>query len=141
MSAAAGPVIAAVGSVVKGVGGFQAGKANAYAARAEARAATQEGVAQEADIRAQARRAAGEAVAAIGANGGGLGTGSALDLLRETALESGLDLLRVRRGAANKAMGLEAQAKNYRRQGAFDLVGGLLQAGATAADAAGGGGG
>lgn len=125
--------LAAAASVVKGVAGFQAGKANAQAARAEARGQINAGVAQEADIRAQARRSAGQAIAATGANGGGLGTGSALDLLREVQLESGLDRLRVRREAANRAAGLRAQAANSKRQGLFDLVGGVIGAGSAIA--------
>lgn len=130
----------AAGSLVKGAAGFQAGKANARAARAEAASAIRAGVAEEADIRARARRVAGEALAAQGANGGGLGTGSALELLRETVLESELDRMRVRRAAANRAAGLNAQARLARRQGAFDLIGGIVGAGGAIAGSGGTGG-
>ncbi len=120
------------GALLKGASGFQAGKANARMLRAEAQSNIVAGVAEEADIRAQARRTAGEAVAAMGANGVQLGTGSAIDLLREVELESGLDQLRVRRAAANRAASLRAQASQAKRQGIFDLVGGVMEAGAAA---------
>ncbi len=125
----AGQAMGAAGSLISGMAGFQAGKGNARLRRAEAKGALNEGVAQEADIRAQARRSAGEALAAMGANGGGLGEGSALDVLREGALESELDRLRVRRGAANKAASLNFQAKMAKRQGAFDMMAGVMNAG------------
>ncbi len=76
----------------------------------------------------------------MGANGGQLGTGSAVDLLREVELESGLDQLRVRRAAANRAATLRAQARQAKRQGIFDLVDAGLEAGAKAARGGGGGG-
>lgn len=127
------------GSLLKGASAFQAGKANARMLRAEARSNIAAGVAEEADIRAQARRTAGEAVAAMGANGVQLGTGSAIDLLREVELESGLDQLRVRRAAANRAASLRAQASQAKRQGIFDLLGGVMEAGAAAFGSGGGG--
>lgn len=129
------------GALVQGISGFQAGKANQRLARREARGAVNAGVAQEADIRAQARRTAGEAIASMGANGGGLGTGSALDLLQESILESELDRLRVRRGAANQAAGLRYQGRIAMRQGIFDAVGGAISAASSVAGGAGGGGG
>lgn len=125
------------GSLLKGASSFQAGKANARMLRAEARSNIVAGVAEEADIRAQARRTAGQAIAAMGANGTGLGTGSAIDLLREVELESGLDQLRVRRSAANRAASLRAQASAAKRQGIFDLIGAGLEAGAAGASMAG----
>jgi hypothetical protein len=128
------------GALLKGASGFQAGKANARMLRAEAQSNIVAGVAEEADIRAQARRTAGEAVAAMGANGVQLGTGSAIDLLREVELESGLDQLRVRRAAANRAASLRAQASQAKRQGIFDLIDAGLEAGAKAAGGGGGGG-
>jgi hypothetical protein len=126
------------GALVRGASGFMAGKANARLARAEADAAVRTGVAQDDDIRMAARRTAGEAVAAMGAAGGGLGSGSALDVLREIEVESGLDRLRVKADAKNRAGVLNYQARIYKRQGAFELLGGFMDA---AAAAAGGGGG
>jgi hypothetical protein len=127
------------GSIVKGLGGFQAGKANAKMARAEAKGKLRAGVAQDDDIRRDARRAAGEAVAAMGANGASLGTGSALDVLRDIEVESGIDRLRVKAGARNEAEALNAQARLYKRQGAWALVSGVFDAAAAAAGGGGGG--
>lgn len=138
---AAGAGLQAGGALVQGIGGLQAGKANARLARAEAKAALREGVARDDEIRRAARRAAGEAIAAMGANGVDLGTGSALDALREIEVESGLDRLRAKAEAQGRASALRYQAKVYKRQGAFQLLGGLLGASSAAAGAAGGGGG
>jgi hypothetical protein len=126
------------GGLVKGVSGFMAGKANARLARAEAAGAVRTGVAQDDEIRLAARRTAGEAIAAMGAAGGGLGSGSALDVLREIEVESGLDRLRVKADAKNRAGALNYQARIAKRQGALELLGGVMEAGA---QAAGGGGG
>lgn len=116
------------GSLIRGIAGFQSGKANARMARAEADGALRQSVAQDDAIRAQARRTAGEAVAAMGATGGGLGSGSALDVLRDIELESGLDRLRVKAEGANKASSLRAQASLYKRQGAWNLMAGVADA-------------
>lgn len=129
---ATGRYVQAGGSLVRGLGGFQAGKVNAKMARAEADAKLRAGVAQDDEIRLQARRAAGEAVAAMGANGGGLGTGSALDTLRDIEIESGIDRLRVKRQASNEASALRTQARLYRSQGAWNLLGSAFEAGAQA---------
>lgn len=126
------------GAVVGGLSGFMAGKANARLARAEAKAAIRTGVAQDDDIRMAARRTAGEAVAAMGAAGGGLGTGSATDVLREIEIESGLDRLRVKADASNRAAALNYQARIAKRQGAFELLGGFMEAGAQVAKGGGG---
>lgn len=128
------------GTLAKGVSGFMAGKANAKLLRAEARAAVRTGVAQDDDIRLEARRTAGEAIAGMGANGGGMGTGSALDALREIEVESGLDRLRVKADAHNKSASLNYQARLAKRQGAFELLGSALEAGASALGGGGGGG-
>jgi hypothetical protein len=125
------------GPLVKGVSGFMAGKANAKLMRAEARAAIRTGVAQDDDIRMEARRTAGEAIAGMGANGGGMGSGSALDALREIEVESGLDRLRVKADAHNKSAALNYQARLAKRQGAFELLGGIMDAGAAAVGAGG----
>ena len=131
-----GQFIQAGGNLVRGIGGFQAGKANARMARAEANAALRGGLAQSDDIRREARRVAGEAVAAMGASGGGLGSGSALDVLRDIEVESGLDRLRVQTDARNRSESLNAQARLYRRQGAWNLLGSVVD---SASSFAGGG--
>jgi len=119
----AGPLAFAVGgAALKGIAGFQAGKTNARMAKREAQGALVAGVAQEADIRQDARRSAGEAITAMAANGGGLGTGSALTMLREIELESGLDRLRVRGAAANRAAGLKVEGELSKRRGIFDAL-------------------
>ena len=125
------------GSIIKGMAGFQAGKANARRAQAEADASLRQGVAEDDDIRATARRTAGEAIAAMGANGGAIGTGSALDALRDIELESGLDRLRVKTQARNNFEAKQMQASLQKRQGAWNLLSSVAE---TASAFAGGGG-
>ena len=134
----AGQIASGTGKLLQGAAGFQAGKTNAKLARREAQGTLSAGVAQEADIRLQARRAAGEAITMMAANGGGLGEGSALTMLREVELESGLDRLRVRTAAQNRAAGLEVEAQLAKKRGIFDLATGVIDA---AGSAFGGGGG
>ena len=127
------------GALLRGASGFMAGKSNARLARAEAQAAVRTGVAQDDEIRMAARRTAGEAIAAMGAAGGGLGQGSALEVQREIDVESGLVRLRVKADARNRAGALNYQARIYKRQGAFELLGGFMDAGAAAVGGGGGG--
>ena len=132
-----GQMMQAGGSLIKGIGAFQAGKANARMADAEAQGALRQGVAEDDDIRMRARQTAGEAIAAMGANGGQLGTGSALDAMRDIELQSGLDRLRVKAQAQNAFEGKKAQASLYRKQGAFQLLASIAD---SASAFAGGGG-
>jgi hypothetical protein len=118
----AGQAVQGGGALMQGIAGFQAGKANARMARAEANAALRQGVAQDDEIRSTARRTAGEAIAAMGANGGQIGTGSALDAMRDIELESGLDRLRVKTQAKNTYAAKQAQSRLYQRQGGWQLL-------------------
>lgn len=128
-----GQALQAGGGLIRGIAGFQTGKANARFARAEARAAVRQGVAESDDIRMQARRVAGEAIAAMGGHGAQIGTGSALDVLRDIEVESGLDRMRVQARAHNTAQARNAQAKLYRRQGAWNLIAGVADGAAAMA--------
>ncbi|MFZ4687848.1 MAG: hypothetical protein ACOYLS_01290 [Polymorphobacter sp.] len=123
-----------------GISGMQAGNYNARAAERDAVAAQQDGAAAEARVREEARYAAGEAIAAQGQSGMQLGTGSALDLLRENAVNAELDQLTIRTRAENMRRGKIGEAGLARATGRAALVQGIIGTAEDAARAFGGGG-
>jgi hypothetical protein len=123
MVQAALPIALAVGgSLVKGLGTNAAAKANARAADQNAVAELNNGVAEEARIRDGARQAMGEQIGAQGASGFQLGTGSALDALAESQINSTIDALSARRAAASSARGYNVKADQFRREGNSALL-------------------
>ncbi|WP_310532510.1 hypothetical protein [Novosphingobium sp.] len=124
--------LAIVGPIVQGVGGFVANRKNAANLEAQATEEVNAGENQAMRVRAQARHAIGGQIAAQFSNGFEGGTGSALDWLAESQVQATLDMLELRRQAGSKARSLKSQASQARTQGWFDLVGGLVGAGATA---------
>jgi hypothetical protein len=129
---AAAPLMIA-GSLVQGVAGFRSGQANAAAAKQNARQAELEGVAQEQEVRRAARMAMGQQVGAQAESGFQIGTGTALDSLRESAVNAEMDILNVRRKAQSAAAQQRQQAKAAKMEGVSALVGGLTGAAAAAA--------
>jgi len=120
------------GQLIKGFASFSAGQSNAKALREQARQERIAGTAQEAQIREISRKAIGDQLAAQGASGFQVGTGSALDALHESAVNAAIDALRVRREAALRAGNYDQQASRAATASWFDLASGLIGAGATA---------
>ncbi|HEV2747611.1 MAG TPA: hypothetical protein VGW34_09975 [Allosphingosinicella sp.] len=132
----------AAGAIVQGVAGYEAGKYNRAVARANAVNAERDGAAEEARVRDAARLAMGRQI--VGQASGGLmpGTGTALDALRESAIEAELDALTIRRRAAAAAAGHRVEGKLAYREGVSKLIGGFFGAAggvAKGVDYAGGG--
>jgi hypothetical protein len=120
------------GQMVGAMGEHDGLRAGAKADEANANRAELEG-ALEAEAIARAERAAsGEALAAVGANRAGVGTGSALDLLRQNAIEREYSILSRRYSASTEAAGLRAAAAQKRQAAKFALFGGAMRAGAQA---------
>lgn len=119
-------------SIFKGVTEHNALNADAKVDDENARRSVLDGALQGEEIRRQERAVSGEAVAAMGANGVAIGTGSALDLLRQNAVEREYDVLNKRYAAGTQADAYRAQAKQKRKAGTFALFGGLLNAGSAA---------
>jgi hypothetical protein len=123
-------------AVFKAGGALYAGLAQNAAARASARAldenarrARGDGAAEVAAIRRAMRATLGAGVAATGAGGFALAEGSALDVLRQSALDAETDILTARRQAEMTASGLEFEARQQRLAGRQALVASALQAG------------
>lgn len=112
--------------ILQGMSAMNAANFNAKAAGQQADAAVQQGVADSARVRDAARYAAGEAVAAQAENGVQIGTGSALDLLRENKLNAELDMMTVRTKAGNTARSWRDRQALAKAEARDALTGALL---------------
>jgi hypothetical protein len=117
------------GGLIKGIGGIAAGRQQQQALVEQGRQENIAGNLQATRIREQARRALGEQVGGQFANGFQGGTGSALDDLSESQINSTLDALQTRRDAATKAASLYTQGNMARRSAGWDAVAGLVGTG------------
>lgn len=126
--AAALPFAAAAGSLIQGVGGVLAGRKNKKRAFAQAREETRAANEEESEVRKNARRAIGAQLAAQWGNGLEGGTGTALDALRESQVESALDAMAVRRQGRSRNAALREQGKAAEREGYFSGASALLGA-------------
>lgn len=126
--------IQAAGQVIAGVGAYEAGKYNQGVAKTEAIEIERAGVAEEARVREAARMQIGQQLAAQGANGFAMGTGSALDALSQSQVNAALDALTIRREAAARARAARIGGKIAKAQGDNALVAGMLGAASTSVD-------
>lgn len=126
--------IKAVGSIVNGAASYEAGKYNKKVAEQNAISAEREGAANVARIREAARQAMGNQVAAQGANGFQMGTGSALDSLTESQINATLDALNARREAQGRAIGYRVQGAQAMAAGKNAYTAGLFNAASTVLD-------
>jgi hypothetical protein len=120
------------GQMLGAIGESEGLAAGAAADSENARRALMEGAAETEALARAGRATQGEAIAALGANGAGIGTGSALDLIVQNQIEIEHTILNRRYGAATEAQGLAASAAGKRRASRFALFGGALRAGAAA---------
>lgn len=98
-----GDAIQAGGSIFSGLASMEAGKFNRKVSRINAINQEREGTAEEARIRDAARLAMGAQVAAQGESGFQTGTGSAVDALKESAINDAVMRLQARRQARSGA--------------------------------------
>ena len=127
-------------AMLQGIAGADAANYNAQVADNEAVMAMRDTAAAEARIRADARAAAGEAIAAQGASGLQIGTGSMLDVLRENATNAALDELTIRARGRNQANAFRAEAGLQRATARNSFAAGLIGTAEQAAMAYAGGG-
>jgi hypothetical protein len=126
--------------MLAGIAGNQAGIFNARAADNNAQAASAEAAAVAERVRQEGRMAAGEAIAAQGQSGLQLGTGSALDLLRENAIQTELDRMTVYQRGENRRRGFKAEAMMQRAEAKNALIAGIIGTAEDAIKAGAGGG-
>jgi hypothetical protein len=138
----AGPLVAlqAFSSVMGAVEKYGAARQEARALDENARRTDYDGAIQGQEMRMESRAAIGEQLAAGAASGVAIGTGSALDLIGESAQEAEFEILNLRRQAADQSANLRYQAKVTRRGATSALFRDLINTGSQAASAASGAG-
>lgn len=113
---------ATVGSVMASSRGASIERAvaqnNATLADWQAKAAIERGGSQELQLRRQAAKVAGRQQAALAAGGVDTSTGSALDILDETARSTEADAAVIRGNAAREAAARRIEASGYRARAA-----------------------
>jgi hypothetical protein len=121
MSVAPLAILGGLSTAMQAFGSVSAGNAQAASLNADAAASDDNAQLAEIDgaqageaIRREARQVEGEAVARMGANGISLGTGSALEALRESAYRAEYDVLVARYDAATQARAYRVDAANKR---------------------------
>lgn len=124
--AAAAPIIA-LGLTVGGkiFGGIEANNAARAAARVDeqnARGTLLEGEQQSLQTRKDERMQAGDMIAALGGAGTQLGTGTASDLISQSAYDRELEILNIRTRAAQQANNLFQSAKDKKAAGRGQLI-------------------
>jgi hypothetical protein len=133
---AAGGVIGAAGSVLGGLAANESGKYTRKVMRINGQNANRDGAEQASRIREAARLAMGRQAVAGGSSGFQMGSGSALDSLRESAIEREIDVATVRKQAASKATAFGQQGDIARAQGRSAMIGGFISGAAGLMDAA-----
>lgn len=124
-------VLQGTGSIVGGIAANNSGKYTRKAMRANAQNTRNDAVEEGDRIRTAARVAMGRQLVGQGGSGFAVGTGSALDELRESAIEREIDLATVRRRSGIKAAGFEQQGELARAQGKAAMWGGFLSGAAS----------
>lgn len=128
----------AAGTAISAYSSYQTGQYNRAVAKENekiqansARDSLQRGANQAADAKENARRVAASQRAGAAAGGISVDSGSALDLLTETAGMGELDALTVRNNAQRAAYGYNVQAMNTKAQGRLARAHGNAQAAST----------
>jgi hypothetical protein len=123
--------VKAVGGVVQGISQQKAYNAAAAVDDQNSSNALTQGAFDQLDIEKRLRATQGEALAATAGNGVEVGTGSALDLLKQNAVNAQMDILSRKYEAALTAKNYSDKAAGERKAGRGALFGGILNAGAS----------
>lgn len=115
-------------TLATGFAGFRAGQANAAIANQNAQMALADGATQAIDAKSRYRAAIGEQLAAQGASGFAMGTGSMLDALQESRVNQAYAMMQISRGAQARANAYRSQASAAQSGGMMSLIGGALKA-------------
>ncbi len=117
----------ALGTFAQGYAGYRAGLFNARVADANAKASLMDGATASAASDAKYRAAIGEQLAAQGAGGFQMGTGSNLDAVMASRVNQTYAAMSIQRQAAARAVGFENQSAMSRfsaRQSLFQGISG-----------------
>jgi hypothetical protein len=139
MGAALPIASAAVAAGGKLIGGFAEKKAQYAAAKVDdenARLSLLSGEQDALQTQRDERMASGDMIAALGGSGIELGSGSAADVLAESAYQGEYEVLNIRTRATRQANNAYQQAADKRRAGRNAMIGGMFGAVSTALSAA-----
>jgi hypothetical protein len=126
----------AVGQFSQGIAAMDAGKYTRKVMRINAQNSQNEGLMEREKIRFAARLAEGRQIVDQGSSGFAVGTGSAIDALRETATARELDLMTSRFNAQGRANAFKSQGDLEYAKGYSAMVGGIISGAATLMDTA-----
>lgn len=126
----------AIGQVQGGIAAYDAGKYTRRVMRINAQQAQNEGLMERERIRFASRITEGRQLVDQGSSGFAVGTGSAIDALKETAIARELDLMTSRFNAQSRANAYTAQGNLEYAKGKSAAIGGLISGAATLIDEA-----
>jgi hypothetical protein len=124
----------ALGPIQEGLAANAAGKYTRKAMRVNAMNTAGDAAEEGARIRDAARMQMGRQLIAQGGSGFQTGTGSALDALRESAINREVDLATVRRQARIREQGFTQQGDLAAAQGHSAMIGGFISGAASVMD-------
>lgn len=133
--AAAAPValaMAAAGQIMGGIESNRAARVGAAVDTENSRLTILQGEQEAMQTRRDERAQSGEMIAAMGASGIELGSGSSADLLAQSAYQRELEILNLRMRRAGEANNLLQQAADKKAAGRAALIQGVFGAAATA---------
>lgn len=107
----------AIGHFAEGAAAYEAGKFNRKVFKMNARSALIDGAAEASRLRDTARLAMGRQIAGLAGSGFDGASGSALDAVRESAIESELEIMQTRRRSEAAAQGFRLQGQAAYAQG------------------------
>lgn len=125
-----------MGGLIQGTQQEKAAYASAAVDDENARRTILSGEQQALQTSRDARDVAGQMIAAMGGAGVQLGTGSAFDMLAQSAFEREAEIANVRTRAMGEAANLNQQAADKRKAGRQAKLNGIFGAAATALDGA-----
>lgn len=131
IAVAAGSGIQAYGAIQDGKNAKAAAFANAQEAEKQALDSLDRGGQEEARYRREIAQLIGSQRATFGARNVAADSGTALDLLSDSAYWGEMDAQQIRRNAGREAASLRTQAGEMRRQGRAAKRAGFLKAGAS----------
>lgn len=134
----------AMGPLIEGSSAYEAGRFTRAAMKTNSSNARRDGAAEASRLRDTARLAMGRQLAGLASSGFNASSGSALDALRESAVESELEIMSAQRRAEARAQGYKVQGDAAYASGYNAMTAGIFNGAAalveSAAGAYGGGG-
>jgi hypothetical protein len=132
---AAFTAVQAIGSLVGGIQERSAMRREASVLDENARLTLLQGEQEIAQTRREERRLSGESIVAMAGSGGLVGTGSALDVIRQNAIEREVEVGNIRAQRQREAADYRTAAGDRRRAGDAALTRGVFEAVSTVGSA------